>query len=158
MTTILQTPSITIPDNWDDIPIQVEIDISPSIPAKKRVKYPEIAEQCPLLLQHMKHASKIDPLYVNAETIITDHLEAVSLWKPNKSFVLSFVTKQEEKIKYKRIHDAWLKKIDRVGLKENSTILEREHIQTILEKYSNKKYEHTKYVFTKTKNQYGMVV
>jgi len=105
----------------------------------------------------MKHASKTDPLYVNNETIIANHLEAVSLWKPNKTVVISVVSKEREKIKYKRVYDAWLTKIDRVGLKENSTILEREHIQIILEKYSNKKYEHTKYVFTKTKNQFGMV-
>jgi hypothetical protein len=104
----------------------------------------------------MKHASKTDPLY-NNETIIANHLEAVSLWKPNKTVVISVVSKEREKIKYKRVYDAWLKKIDRVGLKENSTILEREHVQTILEKYSNKKYEHTKYVFTKAKNQFGMV-
>jgi hypothetical protein len=157
MTTILHPPSITIPDNWDDTPIQVNTEIPPSIPEKKRVKYPEIAEHCPLLLQHMKHASKTDPLYVNNETIIANHLEAVSLWKPNKTVVISVVSKEREKIKYKRVYDAWLTKIDRVGLKENSTILEREHIQIILEKYSNKKYEHTKYVFTKTKNQFGMV-
>lgn len=162
MTTVMNTPAaIIVPDNWDDV------DDTPVIPPvhidniKKQnkwvAKYPELAKHFPLLLQHMKHASKTDTLYVNNETIIRDHLEAVSLWKPNKSFVLSFVSKQEEKTKYKRICDAWSKKIDHVGLKENSSILERELVQTILEKCCNTKYEHTKYVFVKVKNPYGII-
>ena len=57
---------------------------------------------------------------------------------------------------YQILYDRWISLISGLGLKENSTILERQKIQTILEKYTNKKIEKTKYILDPQKNSYNI--
>jgi hypothetical protein len=145
---------VEIPENWDEEVIEV------SKPKKNKwiERYPEMAERCPALLNYMKKTTKTDKMIKPSE-IICDHLEAVSLWKPVKSSVgiKEIENKERDNREYKLLYEQWLSLIERVGLKENSSIIERTKVEKTLSVYCHRTFKRDKFVHMKN-NSSGIVV
>ena len=151
----MMTLSLNIPDSWEEDEIVLLEPIKP--PTKKKSKwariYPELAENCPDLHGVLKNLNEEQTV-----NTLDNYLEAVALWKPKVAFVgkREVDNRSKDKMNYQILYDRWINLISCLGLKENSTILERQKIQTILEKYTNKKIEKTKYILDPQKNSYNI--
>lgn len=150
------TLNTIVPESWEEEQGYKE-DINVSVPIKTSAKmnkwvkkYPELAQHCPTLPIILKSLNE-----QQAVNILKDYLEAVSLWKPKVAVVVKRNDPNKDNKNYQLLYNRWIELIACVGLKENSTILERQYIQTILEKCTNKKIEKTKYVLN-TRNVYNI--
>ena len=152
-----------VPESWEEAQGEEEQgeeeQVIVSAPIKKSIskwtkKYPELAEHCSALRIVLKGLNEEQTI-----NTLENYLEAVTLWKPKVSFVgkREVDNRQKDKMNYQILYDRWVELINCVGLKENSTILERQNIQLILEKYTNKKIEKTKYVLDPRNNGYNNI-
>lgn len=140
-------PLIIVPDSWEETLIKKPV-------SKWAKQYPELADHCPALRVVLKGLNEEQTI-----NTLENYLEAVTLWKPKVAFVgkREVDNRQKDKASYQILYDRWIEMIQCVGLKENSPILERQQIQFILEKYTNKKIEKTKYVLVPRHNGYNIL-
>ena len=137
--------NIVIPDSWDDedkLPETVTVRANKKKISKWTKKYPELIKCCPNLLVVFKGLSE-----ENVAILLEEYLETVTLWKPTVSSVgkCEVDNRHRDKANYKGIYEVWNERIAHLGLKENSSYLDRINVQNILEKYTNKKIEKPKY-------------
>jgi hypothetical protein len=130
---------VFVPESWEDEAIVV----SNKVKNKKPKKYPEMISLCPKLRNILLKCE----IPGDVQHVLDIYLEAVSGWKPKYSSVgkREVANKKKEDQEYKVIYNAWLVLIQNVGLLENSSLIERQSIQHILEKYAGKKYEPVKF-------------
>lgn len=139
-----------VPDSWDDETEVIPQAIITKKPVSKWVKsHPDLVKHFPLLCPKLKKLSEED-----MKKYLEVNLEAVTLWKPKKADVgiREVSNKKKDDENYKILFDQWVKVIHEVGLKENSSVLERETVKSILEKYVNTKFQREKYVVDKWRN------
>jgi hypothetical protein len=144
--------AIIVPESWEnfeDVMVEnkplVKPTANPLKKGKKLKKYPEMAEHCPKLRKILVGCETADQVQYFLEI----YLEAVVVWKPKKAEVgkREIANKKIENEQYQHVYSNWLENMETLGLRENSTIGERQTIQTILEKYTKEKFQRIKFQF-----------
>jgi len=135
-----------IVDSWEDVDLVEK-------PKPQKKKFAEL-ECYPKLRKILLKKTKVEV----QETLQT-YLEAIVVWKPKLASVgkREIANKQKELDEYQCLYQGWLRLIETLGLKENSTLTERLVVQNVLEKYADEKFVPVKFEFHPCKNAFGIV-